>query len=315
MNHTGDGVPGRWLLAGLSAVALVGALLVLAVAHPIPAPPVVSAPLVPRSPAPGAPSRRLVLTAPWATPRLRRYDAAAVADILNDVGPRFPAWTAAAGVTTWQAMGDPAPTVVAPALAGLPANGRVLGLAAAVAAAAPGFTHAGTRPLSPAQATRAATVASAWALADAGNQLAAPFARLDGTATYAGMLDADSFVGAWVHSLTHPGLGSLVNHSYTYRAWVTWPATPTALRVGQADPQLAFPPTQTVDDLVRATLVVHAVLANRVAGAPTVIGVTDPEVLVLAEITNAAGTHWLVVIASSPGWQPTGVTYYPRPAG
>lgn len=310
--HAWDALPLRLLLLALGAVALLGAVVLMVVGHPIrPAkvvaasvPPGVTAPSAHRTPA--AP----LLHAPWATARMRQLDAAAVADILADVGHRFPAWAVADGVTTWALVHAPRPALITPRLRALPANGSVTGLAAAVAAAEPTLTHAARVP-GPALLTRAGQVAAAWALADAGNQLAAPFARLDSVATYGGMLDADSFVGTMVNGLTQPGLGSLANGSYTYRAWVTWAPTPASFMVGTGDTTLRFPASQTVGLVVRAQLTLHAVLANRTHGQTQVVGVQEPMVLVLASVADAAGTHWLVLIASAPGWQPTGAVYWP----
>lgn len=307
-----DAVPLRLLLVATGTLALLGALVLLLVGHPVPASKVVAAAIpsgvaVPHRAQSGAAP---ALAAPWATPRMRRNDAAAVADILHDVAHRFPAWTVAGGTTTWAMVQAPAPAQVTPRLARLPANGSVTGLTAAVARALPTFTGDSRLPTA-AALTRAGQVASEWALADAGNQLAAPFARLDSTATYGGMLVADSFVGTFVNGLTRPGLGSLVNGSYTYRAWVTWAPQTVDFTVGTGDTTVRFPPTQQVSLVVRAALTLHAVIANRTAGRTTVLGVAEPVVLVLAQVTNAAGTHWLVLIAGAPGWQPTGAVYGP----
>lgn len=307
------GSPRRWPWA-VGAFVVAGAvawgathLSQLPVHLPTAAPPS-PAHVIRSSPAPRHPMAT-AFAQPWDSSTIARYDRHAAQDVLTAVGKVYPAFAADGGVVTWQMVNAPTPTAVAPELKGLPANGSVQGISAALTASAKGFPH-GVGDPSLATIRRGVTVATQWALLNAGNALAPVYARFDGPVSYLGMLDADSFVGPSDNGYIHPGLGSLASRCYTYRAWVTLSPQATTVTVGRGDTQLLFPQGQTVNAVVRVVLTAHAVIAYTPPGQPLrLVQVQSPEVLVLADVSTTAGSHWYVLIVGGSGWALTGQTF------
>jgi hypothetical protein len=305
------GGPRRWPWA-VGAVVVAGALAWGAthwVSLPLRASPVARVPHTVRASSPPRPSMTTAFAQPWDTPTIAQYDRAAAQDVLTAVAKVYPAFAANGGVVTWQMVHAPAPAQVDPHLVGLPANGSVQGLAAALAASAPGFPRGPGDP-SAASIRRAATVAAQWALVNAGNQMLPLYARLDGPASYLGMLDADSFVAPAINGYLKPGLGSLASRSYTYRAWVAFTPRSSTILVGRGDTQLIFPSDQRVQAVVRVVLTTYGVISDAPPGrAMRVIEVRAVNTLLLAHVTTDGVTHWYVLIAGTTGWQATGRTF------